>query len=177
MIVSSGPRRRPFILPLIGLTFLFASLGPLIGGLLFLPLFLALVAEPIAAILVPFAWLGVWFGHAVLLVAAYVFGLWPAMATGFLYAFWDRFAPSAWPRWLAAAAIGAVTTIACVNGFASLFDAAPKPSENPTVMDPSLLAALRHAIAACGAIAAALSALAAKGIGLSASKVVDPYSP
>jgi hypothetical protein len=176
-------RPRPFLAPLVGLTFLFASLGPLVGGMLFVPVAMAFAASPIAAFVAPLGWLGALLGHAALLIPAYLVGLGPAMATGFFYAFWDRLAPPGWPRVLAAAAIGGAVTLAFLDWIAglgaNLFDfgeATPHDGFAVMLAHP-LAAALRHAVCACGAIAGAVSALAAKGIGLSASKVIEPYSP
>ena len=46
------------------------------------------------------------FGHAIGLIAAYIVGVGPAAATGFLYALWDAVAPERAPRALVAALIG-----------------------------------------------------------------------
>ena len=101
------PPPRRFIGPFIGIAFVFAALGPPIGG----ATFVAARASPQgvgrrgrfrlhgrAASL---------FGHWILLFAAYVVGLGPAVATGVLYALWDAAAPQRWPRALAAASSAA----------------------------------------------------------------------
>ena len=91
---------------MIGIVALFAALGPAVGGALFIPLsvvFKPTIAPDAIALLVLIAAL---FGHAVGLFAAYVVGVGPAAATGFLYALWDAAAPARWPRALVAAVIG-----------------------------------------------------------------------
>ena len=50
--------------------------------------------------------IGTMFGHALGLIAAYIVGVGPAAATGFLYALWDAVAPERAPRALVAALIG-----------------------------------------------------------------------
>ena len=99
-------RARPFILPLIGLALLFAALGPAIGGVLFVPLAVILKPPVAADALALSALVAALFGHTILLVAAYVIGVGPAAATGFLYALWDAAVPDRWPRSLVAAVIG-----------------------------------------------------------------------
>ena len=97
---------RPFFIPMIGIVALFAALGPAVGGALFIPLsvvFKPTITPDTIALLVLIAAL---FGHAIGLVAAYVVGVGPAAATGFLYALWDAAAPARWPRALVAGVIG-----------------------------------------------------------------------
>src|SRR5271155_2301651 len=96
---------RPFFVPMLGIVGLFAALGPAVGGAMFIPLsvvFKPTITPDTIALLVLIAAL---FGHAVGLIAAYVVGIGPAAATGFLYAFWDAAAPERWPRALVAALI------------------------------------------------------------------------
>ena len=50
--------------------------------------------------------IGTMIGHALGLIAAYIVGVGPAAATGFLYALWDAVAPGRAPRALVAALIG-----------------------------------------------------------------------
>src|SRR5271156_3678726 len=94
-------RARPFFIPMSGIVALFAALGPGGGGAVFKPT----ITPDTIALLVLIAAL---FGHAIGLIAAYVVGIGPAAATGFLYALWDAAAPERWPRALVAALIGAL---------------------------------------------------------------------
>jgi hypothetical protein len=176
--------RRSLFRPLIGLTLLFGALGPAIGGVLFVPLSLWLSAPPVAAAAAQASWLFAVLGHAALLIPAYVFGLGPAAATGFLYAIWDYAAPRGWPRALAAAAIGAMAAhvlggwIAGVGAdlFGGMSFEISDPQSDPVVgrlFSPEFATALRHALDACGAIAGGACALAANLIGLTSAKVVD----
>ena len=99
-------RPRPFFVPMIGLVLMFAALGPAVGGALFIPLavvFKTPIDPEAIGLMVLFTAL---FGHALGLIAAYVVGVAPAAATGFLYALWDAAAPERAPRALVAALIG-----------------------------------------------------------------------
>jgi hypothetical protein len=97
---------RPFFLPAIGLTFLFALLGPAIGGAVFIPLAMLSQAETQAALHI--GWIAGLIGHAFALIPAYVLGLLPAAFTGVAYALYDAWAPASYPRALGAALIGAL---------------------------------------------------------------------
>ena len=97
---------RPFFVPLIGLVLLFAALGPAIGGALFIPLSIAFKAPTDLETIGLMVLVGTVFGHAFGLIAAYIVGVAPAAATGFLYALWDAAAPERAPRALVAALIG-----------------------------------------------------------------------
>jgi hypothetical protein len=96
----------PFFLPALGLVLLFAALGPAVGGAVFLPLALLAEAQEQAALHIGFV--ATLIGHAIVLIPAYVLGLFPAALTGLGYALYDAWAPAAWPRALGAAAIGAL---------------------------------------------------------------------
>jgi hypothetical protein len=99
----------PFLAPLLGLTLLFAALGPPFGGAMFVTL-AVLPKPPLAGSALAAALLG----HGVMPIAACLVGVGPAMATGLIYALFDAAAPQRWPRALAAAAIGAALTHAFV---------------------------------------------------------------
>ena len=60
------------------------------------------------------------FGHGLALVFAYVVGVGPAAAAGFVYGLWDAAAPAGAPRALAAAIIGGAITYCVYLWFASL---------------------------------------------------------
>ena len=102
--MSERPPR--FFLPLIGLTLLFAALGPAIGGALFAPIAVVLAAPHATDAAASVVSLTALFGHGVALVFAYILGIGPAAATGFVYGLWDAAAPAGAPRALAAAIIG-----------------------------------------------------------------------
>ena len=117
------------------------------------------------------------FGHAVGLIAAYVVGIGPAAATGFLYALWDAAAPERWPRALVAALIGGL--IAYGAGVAPRAprrvgrddESRPAPARRPPngSMRPRPIGSevtLGHAFVACGAIAGLVCAMAANLLGL-----------
>jgi hypothetical protein len=98
--------RPPFFLPTIGLVLLFAALGPAVGGAVFIPLAFMLEAPVEVAAVAHIGWIAALIGHAIALIPAFVVGILPAAATGFVYALWDAWAPRNLPRALAAAAIG-----------------------------------------------------------------------
>ncbi len=111
---------RPFFIPMIGIVAVFAALGPAVGGALFIPLsvvFKPTITPDTIALLVLIAAL---FGHAIGLVAAYVVGVGPAAATGFLYALWDAAAPARWPRALVAGVIGGLIAYGLASRLAPL---------------------------------------------------------
>ncbi len=173
--------RRRFIAPFIGIAFVFAALGPPIGGAIFVPTALLLKAPAAAgtfAFAAPFAAL---FGHWIMLFAAYVVGVGPATATGVLYALWDAAAPERWPRALVAAIIGGFVTYAVALRLAALgvsLDMMLNPDgDPPTVqlinMTPFVATepasagrVLVRAFVASGAIACLVCAMAASLFGL-----------
>ena len=121
-------------------------------------------------------WIAGLLGHALALIPAYIVGLGPAAATGLLYALWDAFAPTSWPRALTAAAIGAAMTHAVIVWLASL-GGAVETSVTATVSPDAerwidaifsgeFNAALRHAFEASGAVAGFACAIIAGLFGL-----------
>jgi len=180
--MSEQPRR--FFLPLIGFTLLFAAFGPAIGGVLFAPIALVLAAPTAAAGSV--GGIAVLFGHGLALVFAYVLGIGPAAATGFIYGLWDAAAPAGAPRALAAAIIGAVITYCAylwlaalgASAEANLSDFSPEfatwiASSFPRGFDVTL----RDALVACGAVAGLGCAMAASLIGLTTHGALAPAPP
>jgi hypothetical protein len=97
---------RPFFVPMIGIVLLFAALGPAIGGALFIPLSVVFKTPTDLEAIGLVVLLSTMFGHAFGLIPAYIVGVGPAAATGFLYALWDGMAPARAPRALVAALIG-----------------------------------------------------------------------
>ena len=91
---------------MIGIVLLFAALGPAIGGVLFIPLSVVFKTPTDLEAIGLVVLLSTMFGHAFGLIAAYIVGVGPAAATGFLYALWDAVAPGRAPRALVAALIG-----------------------------------------------------------------------
>jgi hypothetical protein len=170
--MSESPRR--FFLPLIGFTLLFAAFGPAIGGVLFAPI-VVLQTTPHGAAAGSAVGIAAVFAHGLALVFAYVVGIWPAAAAGFVYGLWDAAAPAGAPRALAAAIIGGATAYCVYLWFAAL-----GASFEASVSDvsPELAAwidawfprgfdvALRDALVACGAVAGLACAMAASLIGL-----------
>jgi hypothetical protein len=167
---------RPFFVPMIGIVALFAALGPAVGGALFIPLsvvFKPSITPDTIALLVLIAAL---FGHAIGLIAAYVVGIGPAAATGFLYALWDAAAPARWPRALVAALIGGLIAYGLALRLAPLGGSVETTVEaslgSPSVewidaASPGRIGVtLGHALVACGAIAGLVCAFAAKLLGL-----------
>jgi uncharacterized membrane protein YeaQ/YmgE (transglycosylase-associated protein family) len=167
---------RPFFIPMIGIIAVFAALGPAVGGAMFIPLsvvFKPTITPDTIALLVLLAAL---FGHAVGLVAAYVVGIGPAAATGFLYALWDAAAPERWPRALVAALIGGLIAYGLALRLAPLgasvemaVDAnsgSPAAEWIDAASPDRIGVTLGHAFVACGAIAGLVCALAANLLGL-----------
>ena len=103
--MNEAPRAALFW-PSVGLTLLFAAVGPAVGGAVFIPLAMLLEAETQAATHI--GWIAGLIGHAFALIPAYILGFLPAAFTGLAYALYDAWAPTGWPRSLAAAAIGAL---------------------------------------------------------------------
>ena len=167
---------RPFFIPMIGIVGLFAALGPAVGGAMFIPLsvvFKPTITPDTIALLVLLAAL---FGHAIGLIAAYVVGIGPAAATGFLYALWDAAAPERWPRAFVAALIGGLIAYGLALRLAPLGasvemavdgNAGSPAAEWINAASPDRIGVtLGHAFVACGAIAGLVCALAANLLGL-----------
>jgi hypothetical protein len=114
------------------------------------------------------------FGHAIGLIAAYIVGVGPAAATGFLYALWDAVAPERAPRALGAALIGGLIVYGLLLRlnpvWASLEMTIRTNVLSPEAGDwafPSRFGVtLGHAFVACAAIAGLVCAFAANLIGL-----------
>ena len=164
---------RPIVLPTLGLTLLFALLGPAIGGVFFLPLAFLLAAPPALAATAHLGWFAALAGHVWLLIPAYVLGFGPAAATGFLFAIWDYAVPPNWPRALAAAVIGGVLAHALGGWLGHLgagFHANVSASGSDWVdslFSPEFAAALLHALEAVGALAGLVCAMAGGLLGWS----------
>src|SRR5271163_1697866 len=169
-------RARPFFIPMSGIVALFAALGPGVGGAMFIPLsvvFKPTITPDTIALLVLIAAL---FGHAVGLIAAYVVGVGPAAATGFLYGLWDAAAPERWPRALVAAVIGGAVAyavllrLAAIGGSGDMTIEASSGVQTADWIDSAfsrgIEGALAHAFVACSAIAGFVCAMAASLIGL-----------
>ncbi len=179
--MSERPRR--FFLPLIGFTLLFAAFGPAIGGVLFVPIAILLQAPLAAHAAGSVGGIAAVIGHPLALIFAYVVGIGPAAATGFVYGLWDAAAPAAAPRALAAAIIGGAVTYCVFLWFAALgasFEA------NVGDVSPDFAAwiaawfprgfdvTLRDALVACGAVSALACALVASLIGLTTRGALAP---
>ncbi len=113
------------------------------------------------------------FGHAFGLIPAYIVGVGPAAATGFLYALWDAVAPARAPRALIAALIGGVLVYGLLwrlNPLWGSFEMTIRTNVSPEAGDwtfPGRVGVtLGHAFVACAAIAGLVSAFAANLIGL-----------
>ena len=111
------------------------------------------------------------FGHAFGLIAAYIVGVAPAVATGFLYALWDAAAPKRAPRALVAALIGGLIVyglLSRLNPAAASFEMTIRTDlGSPAHWAPSRIGlTLGHALIVCGAIAGLVSAFVANLIGL-----------
>ncbi len=91
---------------MIGIVLLFAALGPAVGGALFIPLSIVFKTPTDLEAIGLMVLISTFFGHALGLIAAYIVGVGPAAATGFLYALWDAVAPERAPRAIVAALIG-----------------------------------------------------------------------
>jgi hypothetical protein len=164
---------RPFFIPMIGIVLLFAALGPLVGGALFIPLSVVFKTptdfEAIGLIVL----VSTLFGHAVGLIAAYVVGVAPAAATGFLYALWDAVAPERAPRGLVAALIGGLIVYGLLlrlNPVWASFEMTIKTNLSGEATEwavPGRVGVtLGHAFVACAAIAGLVCAFVANLIGL-----------
>jgi hypothetical protein len=163
---------RPFFVPMIGIVLLFAALGPMVGVALFIPLSVVFKTPTDLEAVGLMVLISTLFGHALGLIAAYVVGVAPAAATGFLYALWDAAAPGRAPRALVAALIGG----AVVYGLLSRLNPIAVSLEMTIETNlgspahwgaPSRIGVtLGHALIACGAIAGLVCAFAANLIGL-----------
>lgn len=169
-MADSPPRR--FIGPFIGIAFVFAALGPPIGGATFAPLALLLKASAAAGAFAFATLAASLFGHWIMLFAAYAVGLGPAVATGVLYALWDAAAPQRWPRALAAAVIGGLVAYMVALRLAALgasldmmfepeFDAPSVESISVTAAPVPMETGLLRAFVASGAVAGFVCAMAA----------------
>ncbi|HEY1864385.1 MAG TPA: hypothetical protein VGG77_12030 [Roseiarcus sp.] len=163
---------RPFFVPMIAIVLLFAALGPAIGGALFIPLSVVFKTPTDLEAIGIMVLVSTVFGHAFGLIAAYIVGVGPAAATGFLYALWDAVAPERAPRAFVAALIGGLI----VYGFLSRLNPMAASLEmtietnlgSPAAWGtPSRIGlTLGHALIACGAITGLVCAFAANLIGL-----------
>lgn len=164
---------RPFFVPMIGIVLLFAALGPAVGGALFIPLSIVFKTPTDLEAIGLMVLISTFFGHALGLVAAYVVGVGPAVATGFLYALWDAVAPERAPRALVAALIGGLLVYGLLlrlnPGWAS-FEMTIKTnigSEAGEWAFPGRSGVtLGHAFVACAAIAGLVCAFVANLLGL-----------
>ena len=179
--MSEQPRR--FFLPLIGFVLLFAAFGPAIGGVLFAPVAILLEAPLAGHAGGAVGGIAAVIGHPLALVFAYVGGIGPAAAAGFVYGLWDAAAPAAAPRALAAAIIGGAVTywvflwLAALGASfeASVSDVSPEfaawiDASFPRRFDVTL----RDALVACGAVAGLACAMAASLIGLTTRGALAP---
>jgi hypothetical protein len=164
---------RPFFVPMIGIVLLFAALGPAIGGALFIPLSVVFKAPTDLEAIGLVVLLSTMFGHAFGLIPAYIVGVGPAAATGFIYALWDAVAPGRAPRALVAALIGGLLVYGLLlrlNPIWASFEMTIRTNAGPESGDWALPGrigvTLGHAFVACAAIAGLVSAFAANLIGL-----------
>jgi hypothetical protein len=163
---------RPFFVPMIGIVLLFAALGPAVGGALFIPLSIVFKAptDPEAIGLVVL--IAAMFGHALGLIAAYIVGVGPAAATGFLYALWDAVAPERAPRALVAALIGGLIVYGLLlrlNPIAASLEMTIDTnlgSPDHWAFPGRIGVTLGHAFVACAAISGLVCAFVANLIGL-----------
>jgi hypothetical protein len=172
---------RPFFVPMIGIVALFAALGPAVGGAMFIPMSVvfkpSITPDTIAALVL----IAALFGHAIGLIAAYVVGIGPAAATGFLYALWDAAAPARWPRALVAALIGGLIVYGLAQRLAPLgatveANLGPPAVEWIDTASPGRFGVtLGHALVACGAIAGLVCAFAANLLGLTMRPEFAPF--
>jgi hypothetical protein len=164
---------RPFFIPMIGIVLLFAALGPLIGGALFIPLSIVFKTPTDFEAIGLMVLIAAMFGHALGLIAAYIVGVGPAAATGFLYALWDAAAPERAPRALVAALIGGLLVYGLLlrlNPVWASFEMTIKTNMGAQTGEwafPGHIGlTLGHAFVACAAIAGLVCAFAANLIGL-----------
>jgi hypothetical protein len=163
---------RPFFAPMIAIVLLFAALGPAVGGALFIPLSVVFKAPTDLEAIGVMVLISTLFGHALGLIAAYVVGVAPAAATGFLYALWDAFAPERAPRALVAALLGGLIVYGLLlrlNPVGASFEMMIETnlgSPNHWEFPGRIGVTFGHALIACGAIAGLASALVANLVGL-----------
>ncbi len=164
---------RPFFVPMIGIVLLFVALGPAVGGALFIPLSIVFKTPTDLEAIGLVVLISTFFGHALGLIAAYIVGVGPAAATGFLYALWDAVAPARAPRALVAALIGGVLVYGLLlrlNPVWASFEMTIRTNVSPDAGDwafPDRVGVtLGHAFVACAAIAGLVCAFAANLIGL-----------
>jgi hypothetical protein len=155
---------RPFFIPMIGVVLLFAALGPAVGGALFIPLSIVFKTPTDLEAIGLVVLLSTFFGHAIGLIAAYIVGVGPAAATGFLYALWDAVAPGRAPRALVAG------LLLRLNPIWASFEMTIRTNVSPEAGDWALPGrfgvTLGHAFVACAAIAGLVCAFTANLIGL-----------
>jgi hypothetical protein len=164
---------RPFFVPMIGIVLLFAALGPAVGGALFIPLSIVFKTPTDLEAIGVMVLISTFFGHAIGLIAAYIVGVGPAAATGFLYALWDAVAPGRAPRALVAGLIGGLIVYGLLlrlNPVWASIEMTIKTNMSPEAIDLALPSrfgvTLGHAFVACAAIAGLVCAFTANLIGL-----------
>jgi uncharacterized membrane protein YeaQ/YmgE (transglycosylase-associated protein family) len=164
---------RPFFVPMIGIVLLFAALGPAIGGVLFIPLSVVFKTPTDLEAIGLVVLFSTMLGHAFGLIPAYIVGVGPAAATGFLYALWDAAAPGRAPRALVAALIGGVLVYGLLlrlnpvwASFEMTIGTNVGPEAGDWVFPGRVGVTLGHAFVACAAIAGLVCAFAANLIGL-----------
>ena len=164
---------RPFFVPMIGIVLVFAALGPVVGGTLFIPLSIVFKTPPDLEAIGLMVLISTFFGHALGLIAAYIVGIGPAAATGFLYALWDAVAPERAPRALVAALIGGVLVYGLLLRLNPVWASFEMTVRTNMGADGSEWAfpdrvgvTLGHAFVACAAIAGLVCAFTANLLGL-----------
>jgi uncharacterized membrane protein YeaQ/YmgE (transglycosylase-associated protein family) len=164
---------RPFFVPMIGIVLLFAGLGPAVGGALFIPLSVIFKTPTDFEAIGLMVLISTMFGHVVGLIAAYVIGVAPAAATGFLYALWDAVAPERAPRALVAALIGGLIVYGLISRLNPVWATFEMTIETNLGGEASEWAfpgrvgvTLGHAFVACAAIAGLVCAFVANLVGL-----------
>jgi hypothetical protein len=161
---------------MLGFIALFAAFGPAVGGAVFIPLAFLLEAPLAVGAAAHIGWIATLIGHALALIPAYIVGIGPAAATGFVYALWDAAAPECAPRALAAAIFGGALTYALYSWLAALgasFEEGISVEVSTSAGDwidrifsGEFDAALRNALVASGAVAGLVCAMAANLVGL-----------
>ncbi len=164
---------RPFFVPMTGIVLLFAGLGPAVGGALFIPLSIVFKAPSDLEAIGLMVLIGAMFGHALGLIAAYIVGVGPAAATGFLYALWDAAAPERAPRALVAALIGGLLVYGLLlrlnpvwASFEMTVNANVGGQSAEWAFPDRLGVTLGQAFVACAAIAGLVCAFVANLVGL-----------
>jgi uncharacterized membrane protein YeaQ/YmgE (transglycosylase-associated protein family) len=164
---------RPFFVPMIGIVLLFAALGPAVGGALFIPLSIVFKTPTDLEAIGLMVLISTFFGHALGLIAAYIVGVGPAAATGFLYALWDAVAPERAPRAFVAALIGGVLVYGLLLRLNPVWASLEMTVRTNMSADSGEWAfpgrvgvTLGHAFIACAAIAGLVCAFTANLIGL-----------